>query len=646
MIERKEPNVVKIGKTLKLDVWGESHAPAIGMRLENFPEGFAVDREALQAFMERRAPGRDELSTARREPDVPEFTGGLRDGVTTGAPVEALIRNTNTRSGDYEKTVPRPGHADFPSYVKTGRIPAGGGSNSGRLTAAMCIAGGLCLQRLAKDGVKVSARLVRCAGLPPERAKEAIAAAKAEGDSVGGVVECTVEGLPVGLGGSMFDGLDGALAQAVFGIPGVKGVEFGNGFRAADVKGSENNDPFAIADGRVVTTTNNHGGVLGGMTSGMPLVFRVAMKPTPSIYRPQRSVDLKAMTETTLQVRGRHDPCIALRAIPVVEALTAFAVLDAMLSEDGGVEFRPLDLAMLRNVVVDETVAKLYPEIAAKAIYVVPSGEEHKTIATVTEIWSAFAKAGLGRKDVVTAVGGGVTGDLTGFAAATWMRGIEWINVPTTLLSMVDASYGGKTACDLPCGKNMAGAFHPPRRVVIDVNFLKTLPARRIADGRAEMIKHEIIGGLRSANRQPPATNHQSPTLPTADEIKANLAVKIGIVRRDPQEKTGERMKLNCGHTVAHAVEKATNYAVSHGEAVAIGCVEEARLAERLGYAAAGWADEIAAHFREAGLPTELPEGLTFEGLRPLMKGDKKREGDAVVFALPCGWGDVRGVRQ
>ena len=256
----------------------------------------------------------------------------------------------------------------------------------------------------------------------------------------------------------------------------------------------------------------------------------------------------------------------------------------------------------------------------------------------MTDIWSAFAKAGLGRKDTVTAIGGGVTGDLTGFAAATWMRGIDWINIPTTLLAMVDASYGGKTACDLPVGKNMAGAFHPPRRVIIDANFLKTLPARRLADGRAEMIKHEIIGAL----------PHDGAVagVPTSDEIKANLSVKIGIVKRDPLEKTGERMKLNCGHTVAHAIEKATNYAVSHGEAVAIGCVEEARLAERLELAPAGWADEIAARFKEANLPVTLPEGLTFEGLKPLMKGDKKREGNTVVFALPCGWGDVRGVRQ
>ena len=217
------------------------------------------------------------------------------------------------------------------------------------------------------------------------------------------------------------------------------------------------------------------------------------------------------------------------------------------------------------------------------------------------------------------------------------MRGIEWVNVPTTLLSMVDASYGGKTACDLASGKNMAGAFHPPRKVVIDVNFLKTLSAERIADGRAEMIKHEVIGNL----------PHDSDVsgIPTAEEIRENLKVKIAIVRSDPMEKTGERMKLNAGHTVAHAIEKATGYAISHGSAVAIGCVEEAREAERLGLASPGWADELAKRFAAANLPVALPEGMTFESLRQLMAFDKKREATFVVFALPCGWGEVKACK-
>lgn len=617
---------MKIGKVLKLEVYGESHAPKIGMRLEGFPAGLKIDFDSLKSFMERRAPGRDEFSTPRREPDEPQFIAGVKDGVTTGGTIEAVIVNTDTRSRDYEKSIPRPGHADYPNWVKYGKIPAGGGSNSGRMTAPMCIAGALALQALAERGVSVSSKVLFTGD---------ILAAKAEGDSVGGVIECEITGLPVGLGGSIFDGIDGAMAEAVFGIPGVKGIEFGNGFKAASLKGSENNDEFKIKNGKVVTETNRHGGVLGGMTSGMPLLFRVALKPTPSIYKSQKSVDLKTMEPAELTVRGRHDPCIALRARPVIEALAAFVAYDAILCEASPVEFRLFDPSEFKNIIVDSNVASLYPAIAEKAIFTIPSGEENKTIETVGKIWAAFAKAGLGRKDTVTAVGGGVTGDLVGFAAATWMRGIDWVNVPTTLLSMVDASYGGKTACDLECGKNMAGAFHPPRRVIVDVEFLKTLPPRRIADGKAEMIKHEIIGGR---------TQVDYSLVPSADEIAGNLAVKIGIVKADPLEKIGERMKLNAGHTVAHAIEKATDYAVSHGEAVAIGCVEEARLAERMNLASKGWAAELAERFKVAGLPTELPEGLDFENLKPLMAGDKKREGNSVVFALPCAWGDVRAV--
>lgn len=617
---------MKIGKVLKLEVYGESHAPKIGMRLEGFPQGLKVDFDALKAFMERRAPGRDEFSTPRREPDEPKFLSGIKDGVTTGETIEAIIVNTNTQSGDYEKSIPRPGHADYPNFVKYGKIPAGGGSNSGRMTAPMCIAGALALQALAERGIKVSST-VKFTG--------DILAAKAEGDSVGGVIECEITGLPVGLGGSMFDGIDGAIAQAIFGIPGVKGIEFGNGFEATKLKGSENNDAFYVENGKVVTKTNRHGGILGGMTSAMPVVFRVALKPTPSIYKSQDSVDLNTLEPKELTVRGRHDPCIALRARPVIEALAAFVVYDAILVESSSVEYTAFDSEKFTNIVVDSNVAELYPKIGEKAIFIIPSGEENKTIETVTKIWGAFAKAGLGRKNTVTAVGGGVTGDLVGFAASTWMRGIDWVNVPTTLLSMVDASYGGKTACDLECGKNMAGAFHPPRRVIIDVGFLKTLPERRLADGKAEMIKHEIIGGLKEVDYS---------AIPTEKELAENLAVKIGIVKADPLEKIGERIKLNAGHTVAHAIEKATNYAISHGEAVAIGCVEEARLAVRMGLADETWPNELAERFKNANLPTQLPVGMTFDSLKPLMAGDKKREANTVVFALPCAWGDVRAV--
>ena len=287
------------------------------------------------------------------------------------------------------------------------------------------------------------------------------------------------------------------------------------------------------------------------------------------------------------------------------------------------------------RIVADGRVASLHPGMAKNPVAIVPPGEENKTPATVAALWSAFAAAGIGRKNRIAALGGGVTGDLAGFAAATWMRGIDWINFPTTLLSMVDASTGGKTGCDLPEGKNLAGAFHAPKLVVIDTDFLATLDRRNISAGRAEMIKHEIIGGIR----------HCDSEIPTAADIAANLKVKVDIVSEDPFERTGRRALLNCGHTVAHAVEKATGYSVSHGEAVAIGCVEEARLAEREGLARPGWADSLADRFAKAGLPTALPAGMALETIAPLMRGDKKRDGSAVDFALPCGDGDVRLVR-
>lgn len=283
--------------------------------------------------------------------------------------------------------------------------------------------------------------------------------------------------------------------------------------------------------------------------------------------------------------------------------------------------------------VVDENVRRLHGERLSRVVDVIPSGETHKTIATVTGIWRSLAKAGLGRRDTVAAVGGGVTGDLTGFAAATFMRGIDWINVPTTLLSMVDASTGGKTGFDLDEGKNLVGAFHAPQLVVVDVDFLSTLTPELIAEGRAEMIKHELVGGRLGCREL------------TAAALARNLAIKIGIVREDPFERTGRRLLLNCGHTIAHAVEKCSNYAISHGAAVAIGCVAEARIAARLRLTAADWPERLARVFADEGLPTELPSGMNPAMLVPVMKGDKKRHGDVVTFALPCGWGDVRAVR-
>ncbi len=269
---------------------------------------------------------------------------------------------------------------------------------------------------------------------------------------------------------------------------------------------------------------------------------------------------------------------------------------------------------------------------------VIPAGESTKTLETVQAIWKAFLNAGLSRDDFAVAVGGGVTGDLTGFSAATWMRGIRWVNVSTTLLSMVDASTGGKTGCDLPEAKNLIGAFHSPSLVLADVDTLATLPAREWRCGLAEAIKHAFIADPCLLD-ETPDVNGDVDRL--AAFVARALAVKVHCVREDPFEK-GVRGKLNLGHTVGHAVETASNFTVQHGEAVAIGTVEEARLAVRLGLAPADWPDQVAAPFARVGLPTALPEGCTFASLVPIMKRDKKKKGGVIRFALPCAPGDVR----
>lgn len=351
------------GERVKLSIFGQSHGAAIGMTLDGIPAGLPVDFEALQAFLNRRAPGQNEFSTPRKEADAPEFLSGIVDGFTCGAPIAAMIRNTNTRSADYSelKDCPRPGHADFAAQMKYGGYQdvSGGGHFSGRLTAPLCIAGGLCKQWLAQKGIAIGAHLKMIAGIYDEpvqldpcqpdfqrirkdfpvvnpeagaKMRQAIAEAKANGDSVGGIIECMVTGLPAGLGEPMFGGMEGRIAQIVYGIPAVKGVEFGAGFGAAAMRGSQHNDSFCIADGAVRTGTNHAGGILGGITTGMPLVFRVAVKPTPSIAQPQKSVSISKQAETVLQVKGRHDPCIAPRAVPVVEAAAAIAIFDALLS--------------------------------------------------------------------------------------------------------------------------------------------------------------------------------------------------------------------------------------------------------------------------------------------------------------------------
>ena len=344
------------GAVLRLSVFGQSHAEAVGMTLEGLPAGVPVDLDALQSFLNRRAPGRNDWSTSRREEDCPEFLCGLKDGKTCGAPLTAIIRNRNTRSSDYEqlRCLPRPGHADYTAQLRYGGFQdvAGGGHFSGRLTAPLCIAGGILLQLLDAKGIRVEARIRAIAGIEDdspftesvaekafptvsdeagEQMKAAIQAARAEGDSVGGIVECVIRGVPGGLGSPMFDGVENRIAQLAFAIPAVKGVEFGSGFQAAEMRGSENNDPYTVEDGRVVTCTNHAGGILGGITTGMPVVFRVAVKPTPSIASPQQTVNLDTMQPETLRIGGRHDPCIVPRAVPVVEAVAAIAVADLIL---------------------------------------------------------------------------------------------------------------------------------------------------------------------------------------------------------------------------------------------------------------------------------------------------------------------------
>lgn len=352
------------GKNLHISVFGGSHTEAIGVVIDGLPAGETIDQDALLLQMARRAPGRDKSSTPRKESDIPRILCGLLDGVTTGAPLCLIIENTNIRSKDYSdlKIHPRPGHADYTAFVRYGghNDIRGGGHFSGRLTACLVAAGGIARQILQRRGILIGAHalqigpvfdrrfdpvsispeeLIRLsetyfALLDPEKEsamRDVIEEARMAQDSIGGIVECAVTGLPAGLGSPMFDGVENVLGAALFGVPAVKGVEFGDGFGVAALHGSENNDPFTYGeDGKVKTLTNHAGGVLGGITTGMPLVFRCAVKPTSSISRAQHTIDLSRGCDDTLSVHGRHDPCIVPRAIPVVEGVAAMALLDMM----------------------------------------------------------------------------------------------------------------------------------------------------------------------------------------------------------------------------------------------------------------------------------------------------------------------------
>ncbi len=356
------------GSAVTLTIFGESHGAAVGAVLDGLAAGLPVDAAFLAGRMERRRAQGGGLSTARIEPDKIEFLSGVADGHTTGTPVAMVVRNTNTRSGDYAKTADllRPGHADYTAEVKYEgwQDARGGGHFSGRITAAVVAAGALCEAVLAGLGVQVATHIAEIAGVadaplssgagqrlfapggtadwpapghfalldPSCEApmQAAIRAAAAEGDSVGGILETVAVGLPAGVGEPFFDSVESELAHLLFSVPAVKGVEFGAGFGFARLRGSQANDAFVLREGRVATATNRNGGLNGGITNGMPVVVRTVVKPTASIYQPQQTVDLRAMAPATLQIKGRHDPCIAARAAAVQNSMVAFGLLDLL----------------------------------------------------------------------------------------------------------------------------------------------------------------------------------------------------------------------------------------------------------------------------------------------------------------------------
>ncbi len=352
------------GDKIKLAVFGESHGEAIGCVIDGLPAGLKLDYDRIYCDMARRAPGRDSTATPRLERDIPHIISGVLDGVTTGAPLAMLIENENTKSGDYERIsdVLRPSHSDYAAYMKYGGFNdvRGGGHFSGRLTAPLVFAGAVAKQILKEKGITLGAHIKRIGEVEDrgfdynsiDRAllerltsgsfsvidesaesemRAEIARYKAEGNSVGGEIEGAIIGVPAGVGGNMFDTVEGKLSSLLFSIPAVKGVQFGLGFGFAESNGAEVNDGYEIKDGRVSLITNNNGGILGGITSGAPIVFSVAVKPTPSIAAKQRSVNLKTMENEMLEIKGRHDPCIVPRAVPVVEAAAAIALLDILL---------------------------------------------------------------------------------------------------------------------------------------------------------------------------------------------------------------------------------------------------------------------------------------------------------------------------
>lgn len=351
------------GSKIKLSIFGESHGNAIGITIDGLPAGFSIDMDKIMMEMARRAPGKSSLSTPRKESDIPEILSGYFEGKTTGTPLCAIIRNSNTKSKDYSKLkdVMRPGHADYTGAVRYKGFNdyRGGGHFSGRITAPLVFAGAICKQILEVKGIIVSAhinsigKIKDCSFLESDisdellnsfkekelplintkledEMRQEILSSRSSGDSIGGTIECAILGVSPGIGDPFFDSVESTLAHLMFSVPAVKGIEFGKGFDISKMRGSEANDEYYLENGNIKTKTNNNGGILGGITNGMPIIFNVAIKPTASIFKEQNTVNIVTMEETTLCIEGRHDPCIVQRALPVIEAVAAIGITELM----------------------------------------------------------------------------------------------------------------------------------------------------------------------------------------------------------------------------------------------------------------------------------------------------------------------------
>ena len=351
------------GNNIRISIFGESHGNAIGINIDGLPSGVQIDMDKVMMEMARRAPGKSPLSTPRKEGDVPEILSGYFEGKTTGAPLCAIIRNSNTKSKDYSKLkdIMRPGHADYTGNVRYDGFNdyRGGGHFSGRITAPLVFAGAICKQILESKGVVVAAHVNSIGNIKDkgflevevneelissfkgkelplinanleEAMREEILNARKNMDSIGGTIECAVLGIKPGIGNPFFDSVESTLAHLMFSVPAVKGIEFGKGFDISKMRGSEANDEYYLDGEFIKTKTNNNGGILGGITNGMPIIFNVAIKPTASIFKEQNTINIATMEETKLSIEGRHDPCIVQRALPVIEAVTAIGILELM----------------------------------------------------------------------------------------------------------------------------------------------------------------------------------------------------------------------------------------------------------------------------------------------------------------------------